>query len=234
VGLSQGLADGCAGTGAGVVGGDLSSGPLVVVSVTALGDLAGRRPVLRSGARPSDVVALAGTLGRSAAGLALLQSGWPDAGSLARGWADRPQPDPAAVAAAAGLVSDHRRPRPPYEAGPEAAQAGASAMLDVSDGLLRDAGRIAEASGVVVDLSVAQLGRYVEPLRLVAQALGVDPWEWVLSGGEDHGMLATFAPGAVPASFSVVGVVRQAMPEAQVLLDGNRPDSALGWDHFRP
>jgi thiamine-monophosphate kinase len=234
VGLSQGLADGCAGTGAGVVGGDLSSGPLVVVSVTALGDLAGRRPVLRSGARPAHVVALAGTLGRSAAGLALLQSGWPDAGPLARGSAGRPQADPAAVAAAAGLVSDHRRPRPPYEAGPEAAQAGASAMLDVSDGLLRDAGRIAEASGVVVDLSVAQLDRYVEPLRAVAQALGVDPWEWVLSGGEDHGLLATFAPGAVPASFSVVGVVRQAMPDAQVLLDGQPPDSALGWDHFRP
>jgi thiamine-monophosphate kinase len=235
VGLSQGLADGCAGTGAGVVGGDLSSGPVVVVSVTALGDLAGRRPVLRSGARPGDVVALAGTLGRSAAGLALLQSGWPDAGPLgSEGSADRPPTEPAAVASAAGLVADHRRPRPPYEAGPEAARAGASAMLDVSDGLLRDAGRIAEASAVVVDLSAAQLDRHLEPLRPVASALGVDPWEWVLSGGEDHGLLATFAPGAVPASFSVVGVVREPTPGAAVLLDGHRPGTALGWDHFRP
>jgi thiamine-monophosphate kinase len=234
VGLSQGLAAGCAGTGAGVVGGDLSAGPVVVVSVTALGHLAGRRPVLRSGARPGDVVALAGTLGRSAAGLVLLQSGWPDAGPLeSPGSADRTV-DPAAVASAAGMVRDHRRPRPPYEAGPEAARAGASAMLDVSDGLLRDAGRIAEASGVVLDLSAELLGRYAEPLRPVATAVGVDPWEWVLSGGEDHGLLATFAPSAVPASFSVVGVVREPAPGAAVLLDGHRPDSALGWDHFRP
>jgi thiamine-monophosphate kinase len=100
VGLSEGLAAGCAGTGAGVVGGDLSSGPLVVVSVTALGDLAGRRPVLRSGARPGDVVALAGTLGRSAAGLALLHSGWPDVAL---------PPDVTGLAGA--LVADHRRPR---------------------------------------------------------------------------------------------------------------------------
>ncbi|WP_460461415.1 thiamine-phosphate kinase, partial [Angustibacter peucedani] len=64
VGLADGLAAACEGTGAGVVGGDLSSGPLVVVSVTALGDLQGRAPVLRSGARPGDVVAVAGTLGR--------------------------------------------------------------------------------------------------------------------------------------------------------------------------
>jgi thiamine-monophosphate kinase len=232
VGLSEGLAAACAGTGAGVVGGDLSSGPLIVVSVTALGDLAGRPPVLRSGARPGDVAALAGTLGRSAAGLALLQSGWPDAGPSAQRGGSGPHADLAGAAEA--LVNDHRRPRPPYEAGPEAARAGATAMLDVSDGLLRDAARIAEASGVVLDLSAAQLGGYVEPLRPVAQVLGVDPLEWVLSGGEDHGLLATFAPGAVPTSFSVVGVVREPVPEVGVLLDGHRPGTALGWDHFRP
>ncbi len=72
VGLAEGLAAGCADTQAGVVGGDLSSGPVVMVSVTALGDLQGRAAVLRSGARPGDVVAVAGRLGWSAAGLALL------------------------------------------------------------------------------------------------------------------------------------------------------------------
>jgi thiamine-monophosphate kinase len=106
-------------------------------------------------------------------------------------------------------------------------------MLDVSDGLLRDAGRVAQASGVVVDLSVAQLERYVEPLRPAAEALGADPWEWVLSGGEDHGLLATFAPGAVPTSVTPVGVVRHG-DHPMVLVDGHRPSTALGWDHFRP
>jgi thiamine-monophosphate kinase len=231
VGLSEGLAAGCAGTGAGVVGGDLSSGPVIVVSVTALGDLAGRRPVLRSGARPGDVVALAGTLGWSAAGLALLQSGWPDAEALAgRGAAD-PSTDLAALAAA--LVRIHRRPEPPYPAGPQAARAGVTAMIDVSDGLLRDAGRVAEASGVVLDLSRDGLSGHVAALRSAADALGADPWEWVLSGGEDHGLLATFPPGAVPTSFTVLGVVRESDAPG-VLLDGDHPASALGWDHFRP
>jgi thiamine-monophosphate kinase len=233
VGLSEGLAAGCAGTGAGVVGGDLSSGPVIVVSVTALGNLAGRRPVLRSGARPGDVVALAGTLGWSAAGLALLQSGWPDAGALAGQGPARPGHDLAAGAHPAELVAVHRRPTPPYAAGPAASRAQASAMLDVSDGLLRDAGRIAEASGVVLDLSRDQLAGYVAALRPVATALGADPWEWVLSGGEDHGLLATFAPGAVPPSLTVVGALREG-DDPTVLLDGGHPGSALGWDHFRP
>jgi thiamine-monophosphate kinase len=232
VGLSEGLAAGCAGTGAGVVGGDLSSGPLVVVSVTALGDLAGRRPVLRSGARPGDVVALAGTLGRSATGLDLLRSGWPDDGPLARtGLVGSSGADLTAVASA--LVQTHRRPEPPYSCGPDAARAGATAMLDVSDGLLRDAGRVAEASGVVLDLSRERLEAFVGPLLPVARALGADPWEWVLSGGEDHGLLAAFPPGAVPTSFTVIGDVREGDRPA-VLLDGDRPESALGWDHFRP
>jgi thiamine-monophosphate kinase len=230
VGLSEGLALACGGTGAGVVGGDLSSGPVVVVSVTALGDLGGRRPVLRSGARPGDVVALAGTAGRSAAGLALLQSGWPDArpsgGRDRAGWSQE------LADAAAALVADHRRPRPPYSAGPQAADAGATAMLDVSDGLLRDAGRIAEASGVVLDLSRQALVPFIEPLDLVAEALGAVASSWVVSGGEDHGLLATFAPGSVPPSFTVIGQVRSGGPA--VLLDGHQPSTTLGWDHFRP
>jgi thiamine-monophosphate kinase len=189
--------------------------------------------VLRSGARPGDVVALAGTLGWSAAGLALLQSGWPDAGPLAEHGPTGSRGDVAAGARPAELVAVHRCPTPPYAAGPAAARAQASAMLDVSDGLLRDAGRIAEASGVVLDLSRDQLAGYVAALRPVADALAADPWEWVLSGGEDHGLLATFAPGAVPTSFTVVGVVHEG-DDPTVLLDGGHPDSALGWDHFRP
>src|SRR5699024_3270505 len=112
--------------------GDLSGGEKIVVAVTVHGDLAGRAPVLRSGATAGDVLAHAGVLGRSAAGLALLTAGVPEL-------------DPA-------LVTAFLRPDPPLDAGVSASLAGATAMLDVSDGLLRDAGRIARASGVSIDL----------------------------------------------------------------------------------
>ncbi len=216
VGLAQGLAAACAGTGAGVVGGDLSSGPLIVVSVTALGDLQGREPVLRSGARPGDVVAVAGALGRSAAGLALLEAGTPDV--------------------APELVEAHRRPTPPYAAGVAAARAGATSMLDVSDGLVRDLGRIARASGVTVDLHRAALASLVEPLRRAdGEPDGSRPWDWVLSGGEDHALAATFPRGtALPDGFVVVGEVRSPIEGRPAVLTDGEPPAVLGWDHFRP
>ncbi|WP_456846858.1 thiamine-phosphate kinase, partial [Cellulomonas sp. P5_C6] len=146
-GLARGLAAECEPLRVGVVGGDLSGGPLVVVAVTAHGDLEGRAPVLRSGAQPGDVVAHAGVIGWSAAGLALLEAGRTDL-------------DPE-------LVGSFLRPVSPLAAGPAAARAGATAMLDVSDGLLRDAGRLARASGVRVDLEtsalVDDLGRLAGP-----------------------------------------------------------------------
>ncbi len=215
--LAQGLAAACEGTGASVVGGDLSSGDCITVSVTALGDLQGRTPVLRSGARPGQDVALAGTLGRSAAGLHALGQWGPEL-------AQRRLPE---------LLAAHRRPCPPYAAGPAAASAGASAMLDVSDGLLRDAGRIATASGVTIDLDAGPLGTRVEELRAAGQALGADAWSWVLGGGEDHGLLAVFPPGRAPAGFVVVGRTRAGGP-VPVLVAGRAPDAVGGWDHFAP
>ncbi|GAB7190554.1 thiamine-phosphate kinase [Kineococcus sp. NUM-3379] len=222
--LARGLAAACEGTGAAVVGGDLSGAAEVVLSVTALGDLGGRAPVLRSGARPGDVVALAGRVGDSAAGLALLAGG------------RVPQSGPAA-----GLVDRHRRPRPPLAAGPAAAAAGASALMDVSDGLLRDAGRIARASGVVLDLtgSAGPLAGWqaalVERLAGVA-GLGsaADARAWVLGGGEDHALLACFPPSVqLPAGFEVVGTVRAAGGAPGVLVDSAPVhDLGPGWDHF--
>ncbi|MEV7972294.1 thiamine-phosphate kinase [Cellulomonas sp. NPDC089187] len=212
-GLAQGLAEVAGPVGAGVVGGDLSGGDAVVVAVTVHGDLDGRPPVLRSGAQPGDVVALAGTVGRSAAGLALLSAG------EARAEDDE-------------LVDRYRAPRPPLAAGPLAAQAGATAMLDVSDGLLRDAGRIARASGVVLDLDRPEeaLAEDLEAVRSAADSVGADPVAWVLTGGEDHGLLATF-PGQVPAGFRVIGHVRAGEPT--VLVAGRAPAvGGLGWDHF--
>ncbi|MFB9954363.1 thiamine-phosphate kinase [Cellulomonas denverensis] len=210
--LARGLADLTGPVGAGVVGGDLSGGDAVVVAVTVHGDLAGRDPVLRSGARPGDLVALAGTVGRSAAGWALLAAG---------------QDGPAE------LVELYRSPRPPLAAGPAAADAGATAMLDVSDGLLRDAGRIARASGVQIDLGRPREA-LADDLAAVAQAadqLGADPVRWLLTGGEDHGLLATFG-GPVPEGFRVIGRVRAGEPG--VLVDGMPPEAiSPGWDHFR-
>ncbi len=227
VGLARGLAATCAPLGVGVVGGDLSGSPVVVVSVAAHGDLQGRAPVLRSGARPGDVVAHAGTLGRSAAGLALLElDGGARAGERGRSHETRTE-----------LVAAYLRPQSPLAAGPEAARAGATAMLDVSDGLLRDAGRLARASGVRLDLSADALAADVTALAPAATAADVDPWAWVLGGGEDHGLLATFPRDAVPPPpFRVVGhvVARDEgdQREPGVTLDGAAPSAAPGWDHF--
>ena len=231
--MCEGLAAACAGTGVGVVGGDLSAASQIVVSVTALGDLQGRQPLLRSGARPGDAVAVAGRLGCSAAGLALLQLGRQDLSP--------------------SLVQAHQRPRPPYDHGPAAADAGATAMLDVSDGLLRDVGRIAAESAVTVDLFVAsdpdldavrggRLAELREALRPTACQLPGDSAEvdrrctgWVLTGGEDHSLLATFPADAVlPEGFEVIGAV---LPRLRgwppVVLDGSGTwDGAVGWDHF--
>ena len=141
--------------GAGVVGGDVSSASTLVVAVTALGSLEGRAPVTRSGARPGDVVAVAGRLGWAAAGLAVLGRGFRSPGVL---------------------VDAQRTPQPPYAAGPAAARAGATSMIDVSDGLLADLGHVARASGVVIALDREAFGI---PYRLgeIASALGADPLE---------------------------------------------------------
>ncbi len=162
-GFADGLRDECALVGAGVAGGDTVGAPLLVLSITALGELISDRPLTRSGARPGDVVAVRGRLGWAAAGLELLAAG-----------ADGP----------AELIEAHRRPRPPYEAGEEAVRLGATSLLDVSDGLLQDLGHVARASGVRIDLSAAAL----EPLGPdVARRL-----EHVLGGGEDHAFAGTF------------------------------------------
>lgn len=214
-GLARGLGDACRPLDVGVVGGDLSSGPAVVVAVTAHGDLEGRPAVRRSGARAGDVVAHAGRRGWSAAGLALLAAGRDDI-------------DP-------GLVDAYRSPEPDLAAGPAAARAGATAMLDVSDGLLRDGRRLARASGVTLALDAPAVG-FADDLRRLedaAGALGVCVDDWLLTGGEDHGLLATFPPGApLPDAFRPVGVVT-ARGDELVLVAGEPPrTSTTGWDHF--
>ena len=204
-----GLAQAAGEAGVPVLGGDLSSAPegVLVVSLTALGECEGREPVRRSGARPGDVLAVSGTLGHSAAGLLLLQRGQ---GGLA--------PE---------LVDYHRRPRPPYQQGPVAARAGATAMLDISDGLGRDAGRMARASEVRIDLDAVLLGGDVAQLQHVISH--DDAWRCVTEGGEEHSLLACFpSDAALPDGWRRVGTV---VAGSGVLLRG-RLVTRGGWDHF--
>ena len=208
--LVSGMTAECGRTGAAVVGGDVSSADVVMLAITALGDLSGRDPVTRAGARPGDLLAVAGVLGHSAAGLALLQAG---------------------LAEPASLVAAHRWPHPRYQAGPEAATLGATAMIDVSDGLIADTRHVAQASGVLIDIDTARLAPGAD-LRAAASALpGSDPLAWMLTGGEDHALAATFPPGtALPADWAVIGQVRAGQG---VRVDGRPFAGRAGWDHFR-
>ncbi|MEU1970673.1 thiamine-phosphate kinase [Microbacterium sp. NPDC019599] len=212
-GLAEGLRAACdaLAPGCAVEGGDLTVSDTLTIAVTALGSLDGRAPVLRSGARPGDVVALAGDLGRAARGLAILFGRFRDA-------AGTPVPvDPAAVSPdEAADLGAQLRPSPPLALGPLAAEAGATALMDVSDGLVLDATRMAEASRVTVALDAA--------------AVGPEP---ALSGGEDHGLLATFPPAvALPEGFRAIGRVEGA-GTAPVLVDGQAPGGRGGWDPYR-
>ncbi|MFI2711814.1 thiamine-phosphate kinase [Micromonospora sp. NPDC018662] len=207
--LADGLGAEAAVVGASVVGGDMSASPTLTVAVTALGDLAGRAPVVRSGARPGDVVALAGRTGWAAAGFTVLSRGFRTPRLL---------------------VEAFRRPEVPYAAGPAAAAAGATAMIDVSDGLLADLGHVAAASGVAIDLS-RDAFEVPRQMRDAAQALGVDAYSWILAGGDDHALAATFPAGAaLPDGWRPVGRVTDG---AGVTVDGGGYDGPRGWDHFR-
>ncbi|MEZ5116234.1 MAG: thiamine-phosphate kinase [Candidatus Nanopelagicales bacterium] len=209
--LADGLRAEAAVVGASLVGGDLVRSDAVVVAVTALGDLEGRAPVTRAGARVGDVVAVAGRLGWAAAGLAVLSRGF---------------------RSPRVLVEAHRVPVPPYAAGPAAALAGATAMIDLSDGLLADAGHLARASQVAVDVRAGDLV-VDDPVAQAAAAFSADPLVWVLSGGEDHALLATFPPDAVlPEAFRPVGVVCEGEAGA-VTVDGRAWEGPTGHDHFR-
>lgn len=223
--FARALGEGAAAAGVAVVGGDLSSAPegTLVISVTALGDLVGE-PVRRDGARAGDVLALRGTLGRSGAGLRLL---------MAHGDTAPSQWLPSAPAGAAELVHAHTAPIGAHAEGVVAARAGATAMIDISDGLLRDLDRIARASAVVVDLDRAALAADHAALVAVPGVADDTAWEDVLTGGEEHSLVAAFpAEPDVPHGWRVIGSVRPLDEQGPgVALAGVR-QSARGWDHF--
>jgi thiamine-monophosphate kinase len=196
-----------------LLGGDVTRARDITIAVTAMGSLEGREPVLRSGARPGNLVAIQGRLGWAAAGLAV----------LARGFRS-PRV----------LVEAQRVPQLSYGAGAVAAQAGATSMIDISDGLLADLGHVAQASGVLIDLR-RDAFEVAEPLQAVAAATGADPYTFILTGGDDHALAATFLDAkSVPEGWLVIGRVEQAdHDQISVLVDGAVWETPAGFDHFR-
>ena len=220
--FASGFADELDLVGANVVGGDLTRADQIVIAVTVIGSVA-QAPVLRSGAQPGNVVALCGRQGWAAGGLAILSRGF---------------------RSPRVLVEALKRPEPPYDAGQQAAIAGATAMLDVSDGLLADAAHIAHASGVLIDIDSSAF-EIPESLQAVGSALGVDPMQFILGGGDDHPLLATFPhANSVPPGWLVIGSVGEPAPTAGgggqsgtgsvslVTVNGTSYDGPTGWTHF--
>jgi thiamine-monophosphate kinase len=207
-GLMTGLRGECAQVEAAIVGGDVTAADQVTIALTALGDLEGREPVTLAGAQVGDAVAVCGRLGWAAAGFAV----------LGRGFRSPVQ-----------VVAAHRRPEPLYFEGRHAAELGATAMTDVSDGLVADLGHIAAASGVRIDVRAAAV-ELPSRLREVGAALNVDPLVWVLTGGDDYALAATFpARTELPEPWQVIGTVAEG---EGVRVDGRRWPVG-GHEHFR-
>ncbi|WKD57768.1 Thiamine-monophosphate kinase [Corynebacterium capitovis DSM 44611] len=193
-----------------LVGGDVTGGDSLVVSLSAIGVLGGNRdPLTLSRARPGQHIVAHGRIGYSAAGFALLSAGVPIPAEL----------EP--------LALQHQAPELTPGRGVIARAAGATSMTDNSDGLIRDLGHIASASHVGLDLDEDAIAPD-EALLAAGEALGIDPWTWVLGGGEDHTLLATIE-GDAPIGFRTIGVVRRG---AGVTVGGSTPRYTAGWESF--
>jgi thiamine-monophosphate kinase len=210
--FAAGLVQESLAAGVGLLGGDVTRARDITVAVTAMGSLEGRDPVLRSGARPGDLVAIHGRLGWAAAGLVVLGRGF---------------------RSPRVLVEAQRVPQISYGSGAVAAQAGATSMIDISDGLLADLSHVAQASGVLINLR-REAFEVAEPLQVVAAATGTDPYTLIFTGGDDHALAATFpSSNAVPAGWLVIGDASPAEEDqANVLVDGAVWESVSGFDHF--
>jgi len=207
-----------------VAGGDITLCPALVIGITAIGrPVAGVEPLRRSGARPGDLLCVTGALGASAAGLSLLE-------------------DPAllpCLGARGDLVSAHRRPEPRVSAGQALASGGAHAMLDISDGLVLDAGRLARASGVRCRIDLPRIP-LAEGVADVAIALDRKPREMAATAGEAYELLAAVPPGyldtlraALEVPLTVVGDVAPGDPGVDLRDTAGRPVrvESPGWEH---
>ena len=217
--LYQGMSEACDEWGLRLVGGDTVAAQALALSVTVLGDIDPKKAVRRGGAKVGDRIVVVGSLGGAAAGLAAFSAG---------------------IEVGDDVLAAHRRPHARVEAGRRLAEAGATAMIDVSDGFGADLLHICKASGVaaVIEAVALQAGLGV---REVAEALGRDPLDFVAGGGDDYALLAT-VPAERAADIAgevggvVVGTIETGEPGARLRLeDGSERDLAgMGWDHYAP
>jgi len=213
-----------------LVGGDTNRADQIVISVAVVGEVAPGRAVTRSGARPGDLVVVTGSLGAAAGGFSLSRAHPTKvAKALSEPWGRE-------------LLDALARPVARVGEGQTLAQAGATAMIDLSDGLAKDLSRLCRESGVGARVELSRVP-VAEALRQGAPLLGVEPLELALSGGEDYELLATMdlthvdrARAELDERFGVtlteVGVI---IEEGLVAVDAEGRESPLepkGWDHF--
>ena len=210
----EGVVEACEAFGVYPLGGDTTRADALTVDVAILGEIS-TRPVLRSGARPGDLLAVTGELGAAAAGLLALEQG-------ERG-RER-------------LIRKYLRPKPRIEAGRAAAALGANAMIDLSDGLASDVRRLCERSGTGCDVDLALLP-LEEDTKKLAESLGYDPGVLAATGGEDYELLIC-APEhvleqlaeTIEPPLTVIGELAQ---KNVAFRRGNEPvENLSGWDHF--
>lgn len=210
----RGVAEACEAFGAYPIGGDTTRAGALTVDVCILGELSSP-PVLRSGARPGDLLAVTGELGASAAGFMALEAG-------------RKEPE--------RLVRKHLRPQPRVEAGLAAAQLGASAMIDLSDGLASDVRHVCERSGAGCRIDLGLLP-VAEDTRRLAVSIGRDPEVLATTGGEDYELLIAAPEGVIgklsgesDVPITVIGEVTDS--DVVFHREGKIVNGLSGWDHF--
>jgi thiamine-monophosphate kinase len=231
-GLIDGVVDAAGEFGVELAGGDVVSSPVVFLSVTVIAHIDAGTPVVsRSGARPGDVVAVTGPVGGAAAGLRLAAGlEVPALSDLSREL----------------LITCQVRPEPQLSAAPVLAQAGASSMIDVSDGLAADLGHVARNSGVTIRIRTGEIP-VMAGVSEVANAIGDDPVSFAISGGEDYVLALTIPQErferadtalieATGFELLAIGAVEPAGGGGGVVIleneDGSRSDAPSGHDHF--
>ena len=198
--LAEGIAHEASSCGAYVVGGDLAKGPCKVISITAIGQI--DTAITRSGAQIGDSIYISSLPGWSAAGLAIIEKDL--------------ESDIAVHA-----VAEFSAPTVDYSAAVQFSNGKANAMCDISDALVIQAGQIAQASGVQLAIEKDLISTHPEfgTLSELAESVGIDVWQWILAGGEDHVFLATgkelegFRIGSVDSGAGVTGVEMKKAPD---------------------